>query len=492
VTHAGLHPLPNVSEGEVLAGKYRIERVLGTGGMGHVVAATHIHLGERVAIKFLLPEVLENQEAVTRFMREAQAAVRIKSEHVARVTDVGTLDNGAPYMVMEYLEGTDLGDWLERRDLPPIEQTVEFVLQACEAIAEAHSLGIVHRDLKPANLFCIRRADGVQSIKVLDFGISKLTGSRAAGTNLDITRTAAIVGSPVYMSPEQLRASRDVDPRTDIWSLGVILFQLISGRVPFISDSLPDLSIRIVSDPTPHLRDFRPDVPEALEQVVEKCLEKKRERRYSDVAELAVALVPWAPKRARACAERVVRTVQAARLSANDPALEISSDDLVRTWPAQTYAAWGQTAPPRGLSRPRLVLALAAAGALLASAASFVWLKSRTASNSDHTQSVVPTVARSAGFSPMTGTTLGIPAQHELMPTPDDALALVPRDGHAAAEASTSARMVGKPHPATAKSAPPPNASAGTPKPAEKANCDPPYTLDEAGNKHFKPECFTR
>ena len=164
-----------VEPGQVLAGKYRIERVLGVGGMGVVVAAHHLQLDERVALKFLLPEALHNPEAVARFAREARAAVKIKSEHVARVSDVGQLENGAPYMVMEYLEGSDLSAWLHDRGALPFEQAVDFVLQAGEAIADAHALGIVHRDLKPANLFCVRRSDGQLTIKVLDFGISKLT-----------------------------------------------------------------------------------------------------------------------------------------------------------------------------------------------------------------------------------------------------------------------------------------------------------------------------
>ncbi len=171
----GSHSAAGVREGDILAGKYRVERVLGIGGMGVVVAAHHMQLDERVALKFLLPEALGNAEAVARFAREARAAVKIKSEHVARVTDVGTLPNGAPYMVMEYLEGGDLAAWIKQRGALPVEQAVEFVLQTCIAVADAHALGIIHRDLKPANLFCVRRSDGQLSIKVLDFGISKMT-----------------------------------------------------------------------------------------------------------------------------------------------------------------------------------------------------------------------------------------------------------------------------------------------------------------------------
>src|SRR5260221_13900920 len=243
--------IAGVNEGDVLAGKYRVERILGVGGMGVVVAARHVQLDDKVAIKFLLPEMLGNPEAVGRFAREARAAVKIKNEHVARVTDVGTLENGAPYMVMEYLEGGDLAAWIQQRGALPIEQAVEFVLQACEAIADAHGLGIVHRDLKPANLFCIRRSDGQLSIKVLDFGISKVTGLAGSGPGMSVTKTAAVMGSPLYMSPQQMQSSRDVDSRTDIWSLGVILYELIAGKVPFSGESLPDGGIQIATQPTP-------------------------------------------------------------------------------------------------------------------------------------------------------------------------------------------------------------------------------------------------
>lgn len=160
-------------EGETIAGKYRVERTLGQGGMGVVVAARHLHLQQSVAIKFLRPELMGGGEAVERFQREARAAVRIQNEHVARVLDVGALDSGVPYIVMEYLDGVDLAAWIEKQGPVPARQAVDFVLQACEALAEAHSLGIVHRDLKPANLFCIRRPDGALFVKVLDFGISR-------------------------------------------------------------------------------------------------------------------------------------------------------------------------------------------------------------------------------------------------------------------------------------------------------------------------------
>jgi serine/threonine-protein kinase len=203
--------------GQVLAGKYRIERVLGEGGMGVVVAAHHLELDERVALKFLLPAAMNNEVAVSRFLREARTAARIKSDHAARVTDVGRLETGVPYMVMEYLEGGDLDAWVRQKGPLPVEQAVEFVLQAAVGVADAHALGVVHRDLKPANLFCIRRSDGQLIIKVLDFGISKITDlSGASGPSAGMTKTSAVMGTPSYMSPEQIRSSKSVDARADI------------------------------------------------------------------------------------------------------------------------------------------------------------------------------------------------------------------------------------------------------------------------------------
>ena len=289
-----------VGEGQTIAGKYRIDRVIGVGGMGVVMAAHHLELDSRVAIKFLLPETASNSEAVARFAREARAAVMITSEHVTRTSDIGKLDDGTPYIVMEYLEGSDLAAWLIQYGPLPLEQAVEFVLQAGEAIAEAHALGIVHRDLKPSNLFVTHRGGDELSIKVLDFGISK-TGD--AGPSM--TRTAVMVGSPMYMSPEQVRSARDVDQQTDIWALGVILYELITGVPPFDGDDLTELVNRILSESPRSIRSYRPSVPEALERVIFRCLTRDLEQRFGSMAELADALLPFAPRRALASVERI-------------------------------------------------------------------------------------------------------------------------------------------------------------------------------------------
>jgi serine/threonine-protein kinase len=269
--------------------------------------------------------------------------VKIKSEHVARVNDVGTLPNGAPYMVMEYLDGEDLAAWIKQRGALPIEQAVEFVLQACVAVADAHALGIVHRDLKPSNLFCIRRSDGQLSIKVLDFGISKMTD--VAGAGVAMTRTSALMGTPLYMSPEQMRSSKDVDSRTDIWALGAILFELMAGRPAFLAESVTELAIKVNNEPIPSIRGFRPDVAAGLEAVIGKCLEKDRRERYRNVAELALALLPFAPRRAKASVERISGIIQAAGLS--ESALAVPVSPQVDGAPASPATL---SIPPTGLS----------------------------------------------------------------------------------------------------------------------------------------------
>jgi serine/threonine protein kinase len=346
--------VPGARAGDVLNGKYRVDRVLGVGGMGVVVAATHLQLDEKVAIKFLLPDAAKQKDVVERFDREAKAAVKIKSEHVARVSDVGKLDNGAPYMVMEYLQGKDLAQMIEDHGALPVPAAVEYLLQASEALAEAHALGIVHRDLKPANLFLTQRADGSPCIKVLDFGISKMVNSLS---NPGMTKTTAVMGSPLYMSPEQMKSSKDVDHRTDIWSLGAILYELLAGDPPFIADTMPQLCLMILQDPLPALSHVRRDVPPQLEAVVQRAQAKDANHRFQNVAEFAAALTPFVTGRARLSAERIADVLRAApRTSASSIPTPAPPAGAPAHYGAPGYGPPGPTVAgaPYGVSNPNL------------------------------------------------------------------------------------------------------------------------------------------
>jgi serine/threonine protein kinase len=279
----------DVTPGDLLLDKYRVERVLGRGGMGVVVAARHVELRELFAIKFLLPAALNHPQAVERFVREARASARLKGEHVARVQDVGRLPDGRPYMVLEHLAGNDLKETIKERGPLPVQEAATYVMQACEAVGEAHALGIVHRDLKPANLFLTRRPNGTPCVKVLDFGISKQLEPDDPEQH-GLTKTGMLLGSPHYMAPEQMKKSKEADPRSDLWSLGCVLYELVTGRVPFHGDTLTELVATVLQEEPRSARELRGDLPAAVEAVIRRCLVKKREERYQTAHELAEAL----------------------------------------------------------------------------------------------------------------------------------------------------------------------------------------------------------
>jgi serine/threonine-protein kinase len=282
-----------IEVGMVIGGRLRIDQVLGAGGMGVVAAATHLELGNRVAVKVLRDELAQSPTLVERFIREARAVVALRTEHVCRVLDVGRLESGAPYIMMELLDGTDLARAIAQRPLP-VPIAVEYMVQACVALAEAHAAGVVHRDLKPANLFVTRRRDGGALVKVLDFGIAKALTAEA-----QLTHGSGMLGSPGFTSPEQLQSPRDVDHRTDIWALGVTLYQLVSGRHPFFAANAMEIALKVASERPAPL-----DVDPQLSAVIFRCLEKDRERRYPDVRALVADLARFGgPGAVRAASE---------------------------------------------------------------------------------------------------------------------------------------------------------------------------------------------
>ncbi len=295
-------PLP----GEIVDGKYEVISVLGRGGMGVVVSANHLVLHEKVAIKTLIASLATDAQSIERFLREARALAKIQSSHVARVLDVTSLPSGSPCIVMEYLEGEDLDSLVEREGRIPFSRAVDYVLEACEAIAEAHALEIVHRDLKPSNLFLAKTRSG-DSIKVLDFGISKFASGDPG--ELGLTRTKTILGSPLYMSPEQLRSARSVDARSDIWSLGAILFELIAGEPPFEAESIAELGALVLTTTARRLETLVRDVPTRLSDAIATCLERDPANRFANIAELAHTIAPFGGDASQASLARILRTV---------------------------------------------------------------------------------------------------------------------------------------------------------------------------------------
>ena len=528
-------------EGQILDGKYRIERVIGRGGMGVVVSARHLVLDEQVAIKFLSEQGWMNGEVVARFEREARAAVKIKSEHVVRVIDVGRLASGAPFMVMEFLEGEDLSNRLTQFGKLPVQQAADFVLHACVALAGAHAAGIVHRDIKPGNLFCTPGGDGQLIVKVLDFGISKLMEAAQRDGGLSVTKTSAVLGSPLYMSPEQIRNSKDVDARTDVWSLGVVLFELITGQVPFPGESFGEVAIKIATQAVPPLVEFRPDVPVGLDAVIARCLEKERQNRYANIGEFALGLARYASNDGRPSIERVSRIVlsssgralelrdsaalsASARSAPQPPSLVGSSGPQSNALP-ETVSAWDGGGERRSNRRAVVgttavvVLALAIIGAAAfrhdltpgtdSSAGSVATPPAPTATApalatatssaapvvspapSASAPSVAPAPAETATTTDEAEVAPGSPAPKRALsgrrpsrtPTP----APISTPAHATTSLPTPAPTPPAPRPEPARPAPEPAAARPA---APKADCDPPYTFDDQGRKRFKPECF--
>lgn len=343
---APVNPADVAKPGDVIAGKFRVERMLGAGGMGVVVEARDIELDDRVAIKLLLPAALERPDIVARFRREARAAVKIKSEHIARVIDVGSLDDGSPFIVMEYLEGYDLSKPIRKNGRLSIPVAVDYVLQACEALAEAHVLGIVHRDIKPPNLFLTLRADGSPCIKVLDFGISKVIGGLDTPDGVDVpeatlTQTSVVLGSPRYMAPEQISKPKSVDARADIWGIGTTFYRLVTGVAPYEGSTLPEIFAAILMTPggPPPIHQRVPDAPVELDAVIRRCVRINPAERWANIGDLATALAPFGTQAAKWSATRIRGILEGAGITPSMPPPSMTVSGISLASPASTSGA---------------------------------------------------------------------------------------------------------------------------------------------------------
>ena len=399
--------------GARVAGKYRIERIVGRGGMGVVYAAHHEVLDQRVAIKVLAPEAAMQSTAVARFLNEARLAARLKSDHLCQVIDAGVTDAGLPFIVMELLEGCDLARLLYERRAPlPVGEATEYVVQALDAVAEAHARGVVHRDLKPSNLFLTQHPGSPPVIKVLDFGISKVDDAFGTGgsANPSITSSRAIIGSPTYMSPEQIQNIRKTDHRADIWSIGVILYELMSGTLPFRGETPGEIFVKIIEGHVTPLCKLRKEIPVALSDIVEKCLRRSLHERFEKVVDLAEALAPFAWYKHHESLARMRRTVAVRGARSMPPGTSSHSVPAAVRHDTGNRTT-GQTGTPAGT---KVLLGIAAAVPLLILPIAAVLVVHRSAGTAAQppaaTVTIAPASAQTSEPVATTVTTLAPPA----------------------------------------------------------------------------------
>ncbi len=397
---------PTMAAGSIVFDKYRVERCIGRGGMGEIYEATHTTLGSRVALKLPLTQARSGSSAA-RLLREAQVAASLDPERVVRVLDVGILRDGRPALVLELLEGHTLADRLSDEGALEVTAAVDFVVGACLGLVEAHTRKIVHRDIKPSNLFIARRRDGTTCIKVLDFGIAALRDGVSGDVRL--TDSKAPVGSPPYMAPEQLRG-REVDARTDVWALGVTLFELLCGQRPFDGPNSAAIAAAIVADPPSDLRVLRPEVPVEIAKIVDSCLSKDPPDRPETALALAQALAPFATSEVRASTQRVGRSLV-------EPAHTYALGAREPSTPSQL----GTARDPTGASPKRTgLLGLAVAVAVLMAVVAVIMSRRERLSTRSSTASAIEEDAPSARASERVEAQASAPAP-SLPPSPSNA-----------------------------------------------------------------------
>ncbi|MFW6089825.1 MAG: serine/threonine-protein kinase [Gemmatimonadota bacterium] len=365
--------------GTLLEGRYRVLRILGEGGMGAVYEVEHERIGRRFALKTLHPRLAQDPETVARFHREARAAGTIGSSHIIEVSDMGQLPNGAPYIVMELLEGQDLGAVIDGEGALPIARVVHIGRQACEGLTAAHGKGIIHRDLKPENIFLTTRDGEPDFVKLLDFGISKFRETAEGLDGTGMTRTGMTLGTPYYMAPEQASAAKEIDARADVYAMGVVLFQALSGRLPYEAPSLTALLLKIAQEPPPSMVELRPDIPPGLESVVHRAMQKEPQQRFDNMEQLAAALEPFAD-------------------APSAPGPRASVDPLGDTQTPQAWESGGHAAKTHGRAASRTwQYGLAAVAALGIVAGGIAWAAGAGPGNSKETPDAEATDIAAAG-----------------------------------------------------------------------------------------------